>query len=49
MGALSAGATYLLTGGNMTYTWAAFIVAAIITALVGPSIVTFLGGDSDWI
>lgn len=47
MGALSAGLTFIGTDGDMVLVFWAFVLAAVLTALIGPSIVGFFGG-SDW-
>jgi hypothetical protein len=44
MGMLSAGFTYFFTGGDMVLVFWAFIIAAVVTALVGPFFVGFLEG-----
>lgn len=45
MGGLSAGITAWGTNGNVGLTILAGGVAAALTALIGPSLVAFFGGD----
>lgn len=42
MGMVSAGVTFLLTDGNMKWVLLAFVFAVAITAILGPTFVTFL-------
>lgn len=48
LGTLSAVITAIGTGGNEGLIATAFVVAALATALFGPTIVGFFTGGSDW-
>lgn len=44
MGAISAGVTFIDTDGDMRLVLIAFVVSAIVTAILGPSLMLFFKG-----